>query len=82
MTELSTKSCGLSKLSTHKWSRFIGLSTHKWSRVYAYLVAPHINSLYLPVINAPVVGASPYGDKSATCRPNGLHLPPTAIFKT
>jgi len=77
--KLSTKSCGLSKLSTHKWSRHIGLSTHKWSRIYAYLVAPLIKSLYLPVINAPVVGASPYGDKSATCHPNGLHLPPTAF---
>jgi hypothetical protein len=36
--------------------------------------------LYLPVINAPVVGAEPSGDKSATCRPNGLHLLVTAIF--
>ncbi len=33
----------------------------------------------LPVINTPVVGAAPIGDKSATCHPNGLHLLPTAI---
>ena len=35
--------------------------------------------LYLPIVKTPVVGASPYGDKSATCHPNGLHLPPTAF---
>ena len=35
--------------------------------------------LYLPVINTPIAGAAPNGDKSATCHPNGLHLPPTAI---
>jgi len=38
-------------------------------------------NLYLPISNTPVVGASPNGDKSATCRPNGLLLLPTAIFK-
>jgi len=35
-----------------------------------------IYSLYLPIVKTPVVGALPYGDKSATCRPNGLHLFP------
>lgn len=39
-----------------------------------------IYSLYLPIVKTPVVGASPYGDKSATCPPTGLHLLPTAIF--
>lgn len=31
------------------------------------------------VVNAPVVGAAPFGDKSATCHPTGLHLLPTAF---
>jgi len=34
----------------------------------------------VPVINAPVVGAAPFGDKSATCPPTGLHLLSTASF--
>lgn len=33
--KLSTKSCELTKLSTHKWSRLNDFSTHKWSREYA-----------------------------------------------
>jgi hypothetical protein len=40
---------------------------------------PANKSLYLPVINAPVVGAAPFVDKSATCPPTGLHLLPTTI---
>jgi hypothetical protein len=49
--------------------------------VHALTVAPsRINGrapnkyLYVPVINAPLVGAAPIGDKSATCPPSGLHL--------
>ena len=42
--------------------------THKWSRPYIEPVSP--------VINTPVVRASPFGDKSSTCPPTGLHLPP------
>jgi len=40
--------------------------THKWSHYYIEPV--------LPVINTPVVRATPVGDKSSTCPPNGLHL--------
>lgn len=78
--ELSTAGCELADLSTHKWSRLGGLSTHKWSRLYAYLVAPLIKSLYLPVEKSPVVGAAPNGDNPAGCHPTGLHLLPTAGF--
>lgn len=79
--KLSPKSCGLAKLSTQKRSRYFGLSTQKRSRLYAETVAPLIKSLYLPVVNTPVVGAAPFGDKSATCPPTGLHLLPTAVLK-
>ena len=68
--KLSPAGCGLADLSTHKWSR-----------VHAYLVAPLIKSLYLPVDKSPVVGAAPNGDNPAGCRPNGLHLLPTTGFK-
>ncbi len=44
--------------------------THKWSR-------PYIEPVF-PVANTPVVRAAPFGDKSATCPPTGLHPPPTA----
>ena len=44
--ELSTKSCGFLRLSTHIWSRFQELPTHIRSRSCAYLVAPLIKSLY------------------------------------
>lgn len=36
-------------------------------------------SLYLPVINAPVVGAAPNVHNLAGCTQTGLHLLPTAI---
>ena len=42
--------------------------THKWSR-------PYIEPVF-PVINTPVVGAAPFGDKSPTCPPTSLHPPP------
>ena len=79
--KLSTKSCGLAKLSALKLSRQTKLSALKWSRSCAEIVTPLIKSLYSPVINAPVVGAAPNGDKSATCHPSGLHLLPTAFYK-
>ena len=41
-----------------------------------------INSLYHPLVNTPLVGASLFGDNLAGCHPNRLHLPPTAVFKT
>lgn len=40
-----------------------------------------IYSLYLPIVKTPVVGASLFGDNLAGCRPNRLHLPPTAVLK-
>lgn len=40
-----------------------------------------IYSLYLPIVKTPVVGASLFGDNLAGCRPNRLHLPPTALLK-
>lgn len=72
--KLSTKSCGLAKLSALKWSRQTELSALIRSRVCAEMVAPLIKSLYSPVINTPVVRAAPIGDKSATYPPNSLHL--------
>jgi hypothetical protein len=45
------------------------------------MVALLIKSLYLPVINTPVVGAAPIGDNLAGCPPTGLHLLPTVILK-
>lgn len=38
-------------------------------------------SLYSPISKTPVVGATPNGDNLAGCRPTGLHLLPTAIFR-
>jgi hypothetical protein len=40
-----------------------------------------INSLYIPIVKTPVVGASLFGDNLAGCHPNRLHLPPTAVLK-
>jgi hypothetical protein len=40
-----------------------------------------INSLYLPIVKTPVLGASLFGDNLAGCHPNRLHLPPTAVLK-
>ena len=41
-----------------------------------------INSLYHPLVNTPLVGASLFGDNLAGCHPSRLHLPPTTIWKT
>jgi hypothetical protein len=41
-----------------------------------------INSLYLPLLKKPVVGATLFGDNLAGCHPSRLHLLPTAIFKS
>ena len=68
--KLSTKSCGLPKLSTHKRWRFLELSTHKrWRfllggthkrwRSYMYPVS-------LPVANTPVVAEQLVVDNAAT----------------
>lgn len=78
--KLSPKSCGLSKLSTHKHSRFSELCALNRSHLCAYLVTPLIKNLYLPVSKSPVVGAAPNGDNPAGYRPTGLHLLPTAFF--
>ena len=40
-----------------------------------------INSLYHPLVNTPLVGASLFGDNLAGCHPNRLHLPPTAAHQ-
>ena len=41
-----------------------------------------INSLYLPLLKNPLVGATLFGDNLAGCHPSRLHLLPTAIFKS
>jgi hypothetical protein len=38
-----------------------------------------INSLYLPLLKNPLVGATLFGDNLAGCHPNRLHLLPTAV---
>jgi hypothetical protein len=40
-----------------------------------------INSLYLPILKKPLVGATLFGDNLAGCRPSRLHLLPTAVLK-
>lgn len=77
--KLSTKSCGLPKLCALNRSRLVDFPALNWSRVCVESVAPLIKSLYLPVINTPVVRAAPNGDNPAGYHPNGLHLLPTAI---
>lgn len=78
--KLSTKSCGLGKLSALKRRPKTGLSALKRRPMCAETPTPYIY-LYPPVSNTPVVGAAPTGDKSATCRPFGLHLLPTAFLE-
>ena len=40
-----------------------------------------INSLYLPILKKPLVGATLFGDNLAGCRPSRLHSLPTAVLK-
>jgi len=40
-----------------------------------------INSLYLPILKKPLVGATLFGDNLAGCHPSRLHLLPTAVLK-
>ena len=80
--KLSTKSCGLPKLSALKWSRKTELSALIRSQVCAEMVAPLYMYLYSPVINTPVVGASPFVHNPVGLHTNRLALATDNLLKS
>jgi len=64
------------------------LTVANFRAIHALTVAPAringritINSLYLPILKKPLVGATLFGDNLAGCHPSRLHSLPTAVLK-
>ena len=82
LLKLSTKSCGLSKLSALNRWRINELSALNRWRLCVESVAHLIKSLYSPVINTPVVGASPNVHNPVGLHTNRLALATNSLLKS
>jgi hypothetical protein len=74
--------CGLSKLSALNRWRLNGLSALNRWRLCVESVALLIKSLYFPVINTPVVGASPFVHNPVGLHTNRLALATDNLLKS